>query len=61
MFVENYRPIAITSNFANAFEIALHKHLEYHVRPYLSDNRQGFIPGRSKATNLLTVSSFISK
>ena len=57
--LKNYRPIAIISNFAKIFEQVIYKSIMNNVRPYISQNQHGFLPGKSTTTNLITITQFI--
>ena len=50
--LDNYRPIAILSNFAKVFEQVLYGRIYENVRSYISPNQHGFMSGRSTITNL---------
>ena len=58
--IQNYRPIAIISNFSKLFESILSNVLYRHVSPMISTCQHGFIKGRSTSTNLCEYVQFIS-
>ena len=57
--LKNYRPIAIISNFAKIFEQMIYKSITNNVRPYISQNQHGFLPGKSTTINLITITQSI--
>lgn len=58
--IQNYRPIAVISNFAKLFESIVAKCLFSHVSGLINDSQHGFIQGRSTSTNLCEYVQFIS-
>lgn len=57
--IKNYRPIAILSVLSKVFERLVLSKINYIVRPMISTDQHGFVPGRSTATNLLVFQSDI--
>ncbi|XP_059053386.1 uncharacterized protein LOC131847755 [Achroia grisella] len=51
--VDKYRPVAVLSNPAKAFESAIHRAIFYQLRPQLSEAQHRFLPGRSTMSNLV--------
>ncbi|XP_062538394.1 uncharacterized protein LOC134206685 [Armigeres subalbatus] len=58
--VANYRSITSLSAVAKLFELVIMEPLLAHCKPYISDDQHGFMPGRSIATNLLYLTSYIN-
>ena len=58
--IENYRPIAIVSNFSKIFERIVANNLYSHVSNQLSPSQHGFIKGKSTSTNLCEYIQYIS-
>lgn len=59
--VNNYRPIAILSNFAKVFEIVIFNRLYPLVRHQISSYQHGFVDRRSTCSNLACMSQYLSK
>ena len=58
--VQNYRPIALLSNFSKIFEIVIHNRIYPIISQYISNNQHGFILGRSTTTNLVQITHYIA-
>jgi hypothetical protein len=59
--IENYRPIAILSAIAKVFESALQSALLPQCLPHITSAQHAFLPKRSVATNLLTLTRMVSR
>ena len=59
--IENYRPIALLSNFSKVFESVLHNQLSFYVTSQIVDQQHGFTSGKSTVTNLCMVAQYISE
>ncbi|XP_063391026.1 uncharacterized protein LOC134676565 [Cydia fagiglandana] len=59
--VENYRPIAILSVLAKIFESAIQGRLLPQCLAHITDAQHAFLPKRSVATNLLTLTQILSR
>lgn len=59
--IGNYRPIAILSNFAKAFELCIFTKLFPQIQNELSPNQHDFFPKRSTVTNLITFMEYTYK
>lgn len=58
--IEDYRPIAILSNFSKVFESILTEHISWNVRKNISPNQYGFISKRSTTCNLFNITQYLS-
>ena len=58
--ISNYRPISLLSIFAKIFEKLLCKQIYPQIKQYISPFQHGFMPKRSTATNLATLTDFIA-
>lgn len=56
----NYRGITSLSAIAKLFELIIMEPLFSHCKPYISTDQHGFLTGRSTATNLLCLTSYIT-
>ncbi|XP_063930365.1 uncharacterized protein LOC135142575 [Zophobas morio] len=59
--INNYRPIAILSNFAKLFESILSNVIYAHVVNFISNDQHGFIKGKSTSTNLFEFTQLVSQ
>lgn len=59
--VENYRAIAIISNFAKVFEIIVYNQIYPLVRRQISTTQHGFMQNRSTVSNLLLFTQYMSE
>ena len=59
--INNYRPIAILSNFAKLFESILSNVIYAHVVNLISNDQHGFIKGKSTSTNLFEFTQLVSQ
>ena len=53
-YIQNYRPIAISSAFSKIFDQILANKLKFKFKDLISHNQQGFRVGKSTITNLIT-------
>lgn len=58
--VDNYRPIAVLSNFAKVYESVIYSCIYSNIKSQISDYQHGFIRSKSTVTNLVSISQFIS-
>ncbi|XP_062542087.1 uncharacterized protein LOC134210083 [Armigeres subalbatus] len=58
--INNYRGITSLNAVSKLFELVILEPLEAHCKPFLSNDQHGFTSGRSTATNLLCLTSFIT-
>lgn len=59
--VGNYRGITSLCAVAKLFELVMMEPLLAHCKPYISVDQHGFVTGRSTATNLLCLTSYITE
>lgn len=58
-FLNNYRSIAILSNFAKVFEIILYEYIYKEAKSLISPTQHGFMSKKSTVTNLAVITQFI--
>jgi hypothetical protein len=58
--IENFRPVALISNFAKVFESIVAKNLQSHIRNCIHDSQHGFVQNKSTATNLCQFVQYVS-
>src|SRR5699024_3551084 len=59
--LQNYRSIAILSNFSKVFEKVIFYCVFSNCRSFIPTLQHGFLPGRSTCTNLAVITQFISE
>ncbi|XP_062541041.1 uncharacterized protein LOC134209078 [Armigeres subalbatus] len=58
--INNYRGITSLNAVSKLFELVILEPLEAHCKPFLSNDQHSLTPGRSTATNLLCLTSYIT-
>lgn len=58
--VNNYRGISSLNAISKLFELVIMDPLQAHCKQFLSNDQHGFTPGRSTASNLLCLTSYIT-
>ena len=58
--IQNFRPIAKLPTFCKVFESIIYHRILTHVKPVISDFQHGFLPHRSTASNLATLTDHVA-